>query len=176
MTIKQGTILPVTGIGTGYLLVFIYVIVGWNIGFNTLLRVPAAYILILIPALMQFSYKDFILSDDEPGYYYYRYRILFLIHIKQKLSFTTYHSVVIRVIRKSYRVQQGAGPGVSIAEGKHNEEYLALVGYTNPIDKIEICKGKKQELDFIIRTHISPLGIPVYLGAPKKGYEYVPQE
>ena len=173
MTIKQGTILPTTGIGTGYLLVFIWLIIAWNVGYNELLQIPSGYLLLFIPALMQFSYKDFILEESENGNCYYRYRILFVIRFKKKINFKNYRSIVIRVMNKTYSVQQGVGPGVSIAEGTHREKYLAIVGYTSSAEKDEICKGKKHELDKVIKIHIQPLNIPVYMGAPKKGYEYI---
>lgn len=171
MIIKQGTVLPTTGIGTGYLLVFIYVLVGWSVGFEEMIKVPTAYLLLFIPALMQFSYKDFIV-EDETGNCYYRYRILFLFRFKVKVDFQKYRSIVIRTMKKTYNVMQGAAPGLTIGEGKYSEEYVALVGYISPSEKEEICKGKRHELDLIIKTHIEPKGIRVYLGAPKKGYEY----
>ena len=175
MKIKQGTVLPTTGIGTGYLLLFIYSIIGWNIGFQNLVKIPAAYILIAIPAIMQFSFKDFIVKENDPGNYYYRYRVLFIIRFRKRLKFDHFNSIVIRVMNKSYNVQQGVGPGFAIVEGKHKEKYLALVGYSRNGEKIEICKGKQHELDEVIRNYIEPIEVPVYLGAPKSGYEYVPK-
>lgn len=175
MTIKQGTVLPTTGIGTGYLLLFIYVIIGWNIGFQELLKVPHAYILILIPASMQFSYKDFIIKENDMEGYYYKYRILILFHFEKRFDFNDFTSVVIRVMNKNYNVQQGIGPGISVVEGKHKEKYLAIVGYRRNGEITEVCKGKKHNLDKVIKTSIQPLDIPVYLGAPRKGYEYDPK-
>lgn len=171
MILKQGTVLPVTGIGTGYLLVFIYGIIGWNIGFLQILKVPPAYLLLLIPAAMQFSYKDFILQQENTEHYYIRYRILFILRLQYRHSFRRYSSIVLRVVKKNYNVRQGVGAGISGAEGRHSEKYLALVGYYES-ERIEICRGTSSELQGIIKNVILPLKIPVYLGAPKKGYEY----
>lgn len=176
MKIKQGTVLPTTGIGTGYLLVFIYCLIGWNMGFEELRQNRASYILLIIPAIMQFSYKDFILKEDDFQHYYYRYRILFIFRFKIRHRFRDFSSIVIRVMNKSYNVQQGVGPGISIGSGKHREKYVALVGYGKSSEVIEICKGKQQELDRIISDYILTLDLPVYYGAPKKGYEYFSED
>ncbi len=168
MIIKQGTVLPTTGIGTGYLLLFIYGIIGWNMGFQELLKIPLAYILILIPASMQFSFKDFVIKENDLENYYYSYKILFIFQFEGQFKFTDFNSFVLRVKSLSYNVQQGVGPGISITEGKHKEKYLAIVGYEKNGKKTEVCKGKKQELDHVTKTYIQPLELPVYLGAPKK--------
>ncbi len=173
MKLKQGTVLPTTGIGTGYMLLFIYAVIGWNTGFEALIRIPFAYLLLLVPAVMQFSYKDFIVHENDAGYYTYLYRVLFLFKFKKRRDFRNFSAIVIRVVNKQYNVQQGVGPGIVIAEGKHREKYLALVGYKGTSENSEICKGKREELDEIIRKYVLPFKIPVYLGAPKKGYEYI---
>lgn len=175
MKISQGTILPTTGIGVGYLLLFIYGILAWNVGVFNLLQVPASYILLLLPALMQFSYKDFIVDDSNKNNFTIRYRILFFIPINTSFSFSKYEVYVLRVMNKSYNVMQSATGGMT--SGKHKEEYFAIIGRDKKSkEHVELCKGSKSELDQIINKYIEPLGIPVYLGAPKKGYEYVIKE
>lgn len=170
--LKQGTALPTTGIGTGYLLFLIYGIIVWDRGLTEVLKIPSAYLLLIIPTVMQFSYKDFVLKEEDPENYYYVYRVLFLFRFRKKFRFTDFSSVVIRVVNKSYRVKQGLVPAIASNEGTHSEKYLALVGYINKSEKIEICKGKQDELESIIKNQLIPLGVPVFVGAPKAGYEY----
>lgn len=170
--LKQGTALPATGIGTGYLLLLIYGILVWNNGIHDVLKMPGAYILLIIPAVMQFAYKDIVLKEDDHTHYYAVYRILFIFRFQRKIRFTAYSCIVIRVVNKSYRVKQGLVPAIASNEGKYSEKYLALVGYLNKAEKVEICKGKQSQLEQIIKDYLLPLGIPVYIGAPKAGYEY----
>jgi hypothetical protein len=171
MIIKQGTILPTTGIGVGYLLLLIYGILLWNFGIKEVLLMPKTYCLLIIFALMQFSYKDFIIHDYEPEYYRIRYRILFFIRFNVKHSFDNYSPYVLRVINKSFNVMQSGTHGMTT--GQFNEKYFAIVGRNKKSKNvIEICKGSKDELNTIIKLYIQTKNIPVYLGAQKKGYEY----
>ena len=69
---------------------------------------------------------------------------------------------------------QSGAPGLSINNGVHKEEYYAIVGRLKSNKEVyEICKASKVNLNEIIKDYIQPKGIPVYLGAPKKGYEYL---
>ena len=173
MTIKQGTIIPTTGIGVGYLALLIYGIFLWNFGYAKILKMPFAYILPLIFLLMQFSYKDFIIHRDHPNQFLIRYRILYFIPVMSRNKFTDYSVFTLRVIRKRYSVRQAGAAGLSINTGNHKEEYYAIVGKLKSDKAVyEICKADKSTLDLIIKDFIQPLGIPVFLGAPKKGYEY----
>ncbi len=138
-----------------------------------MLKIPKAYLLLLIFALMQFSYKDFILNDSYPECFIIIYRILFFIPITSVTPFNNYNYYVYKVIRKSYNVSQAGGAGMSINKAKHREEYYAIVGRNKKTnEEEEICKGSKEELKTIIKQFILPLGIPVYVGAHKKGYEF----
>lgn len=76
------------------------------------------------------------------------------------------------MVNKKYNVKQAIVPTIATVEGKHNEKYLAIVGYANRTIKTEICRGEQHELEAIIKNHLIPLGIPIYFGAPKEGYEY----
>jgi hypothetical protein len=173
MTIKQGTILPTTGIGVGYLILFIYVLFAWNIGFYELLKIPLSFSAPIIFCLMQFSYKDFILDATKPEQFQYRYRLLFVFPIYVTHKFIDYNPYVLRVINKSYNVKQGGGKGLIVNEGTYAEAYLAIIGRSiKTKENYEICKGTKEQLDQLIKNNIQSLSIPVYLGAPKKGYEY----
>jgi len=148
MTIKQGTILPTTGIGVGYLILFIYILFAWNIGFYELLKIPFSYSAPIIFSLMQFSYKDFILDETKPEQFQYRYRILFVFPIYITHQFHEYNPYVLRVINKSYSVKQGVGKGLIVNEGTHSETYLAIIGRNvKTKENYEICKGKKEQLD-----------------------------
>ena len=173
MTIPQGTILPATGIGTGYILLIIYYLTAWKIGIVATLQIPFANMLLLIFALMQFSYKDFIVDFGNPSYFTIQYRILFFIPFTRVKKFSQYDVFVIKVVNKSYNVKQSGTGG--LVSGKNQEHYLAIIGREEiGKENVEICKGNKDQLDFIIKDFIMPLDIPVYRGARKRGYEYEP--
>lgn len=173
MTIKQGTVLPSTGIGVAYLFLLIYLINAWQIGFIEMLKLPLSYLLIISFSLMQFSYKDFIINENDTSYFTYRYRLLGIIPIDVNYNFELFNLYVLKVISKAYNVKQGAASMLVVNEGTHNEKYLALVARNiKTKNVIEIVKGKKRELDLIIKFCILPLKIPIYLGAPKQGWEY----
>lgn len=131
------------------------------------------YLLLLCFALMQFSYKDFLLRPEDTEAFYYRYRILGVFRFSVRKKFAGYSYFICRVVRKTFVVKQGMGAGMVINEGVHREKYYAILGKSKKNREMyEICKGEKKELDNIIRERILPLTIPVYLGVKKKGYEY----
>jgi len=174
MKIRQGAILPSTAIGFGYFLLIVYSFFLYYDGIGYVLREPALYMLPLVFALMQFSVKDFIVYKDDPETFITRYRILGFVPFKRSRKFDAYSPYVIRVIRKEYYLQQIGARGKSSQTGR--EEYLAIVARNITTKKTEeICKGKKTELDSVIKNYILPLDIPIFKGAPKKGYEYTPE-
>ena len=57
-----------------------------------------------------------------------------------------------------------------------SESKLVIVGKSKELkESLLICSGTKNQLDKIIKEQICSKGIPMYLGAPKKGYEYEPK-
>ena len=174
MKIKQGTILPSTAIGIGYLMLMVYLYLIYYKGINYVLNEPLAYLLPLIFTLMQFSVKDFIVYKIDPSTFITRYRILWFIPFKKSRKFESYSPYVIRIIRKEYNLTQIGGHGKSSETGV--DEYLAIVARNIKTNETEeVCKGKKVQLDAVIKNYIQPLNVPVFKGAPKKGYEYIPQ-
>lgn len=169
MKIKQGTVLPTTGIGFGYIFLFIFGILIYYSDF-VILNNPAVYLLPLTFIFFQFSKKVFILTQDRPGEFITRYNFCGFIPMDVKGYFTNYDRYVIRAINKKYTVYRS---NLALTS-EHREEYLAIVGRMGTSKKVvELCRGTKTELDSVIKHHIQPIGIPVYLGAPKKGYEYL---
>lgn len=173
MLIKQGTILPTTGIGIGYLLLFIYGGLMYNFGIKEILNTPAAYILPFIFTLMQFTYKDFIIDDNMQGYKNV-YRYFFIPVITSPHAWNEYSVFVLRVLNTKYSVMQSGTGGFT--SGEHRESRTVIVGRSKKSKQnVLICTGKKSQLDKVIKDNIMPSEISVYLGAPKKGYEYVPK-
>jgi hypothetical protein len=174
LNLKQGTILPTTGIGTGYLLLIIYLLIVYGFGFPEYLKVYPSHILLIIWAFMQFSFKEIIVPMNSTGEYINKYKLLFFIPITKAKSFFDFKYFVLKKVNKTYRVQQGAAPGLSINEGSHRESYFALFGFDlKSMELVEICKGSVEQLNDIILSEIQPNKLTTYLGARKKGYEYI---
>ncbi|GAB5416174.1 MAG: hypothetical protein Crog4KO_12420 [Crocinitomicaceae bacterium] len=169
MRIKQGTILPTTGIGVGYILLFIYCSTIYYLGFDVILEIPALNILFLVFIFMQFSYKDFR-TDVYEGYSVV-YRLFFIPFFERRHRWNYYDVFVIRVLNTSYNVAQSATGGM--LSGRHTEAKLSIVGRLKTTGETKlICSGTKTQLNKVIKEHIQPSGVMVYKGAPKKGYEY----
>ncbi|MES2587670.1 MAG: hypothetical protein V4622_01745 [Bacteroidota bacterium] len=173
MKIKQGTALPSTGIGVGYLFLLVYVITAYHIGFLEILKIPAYYFLLLAFSLMQFSYKDFIINDSDKRGFTIKYRILYFLPYTEEKFWYDYKFFIFKQINKTYRVSQGIGYGMTMNQADYREQYYSIVACKiDESENFEICMGTVKELNEIITKYILPTGIPVFKGARKKGYEY----
>jgi hypothetical protein len=176
MKLKQGTILPTTAIGVGYIFLLIYFLIIYQFGLLEVLKNPISYFLLLFFLLMQFSYKDFIVNENIISSFIVKYRLIYFIPIEKINYWSEYKYIVFKQINKSYRVSQGVAPGLSINQGINKEKYYALVACKNGQSEVfELCKGSIEELDTLIKKFILPSGVVVYKGARKKGYEYIPK-
>jgi len=173
LKIKQGTVLPTTGIGIGYLILFIYCLMLYRFGMSYMLRIPAAYILPFIFTVMQFTYKDFIIEDLTDGYKIsFRYFFIPIGSIRHRWN--DYSLFVLRVLNTQYKALRG-GTGGMLATN-YSEKKIAIVGRDKKSkESVLICSGNKTQLDEIIKKYMIPFDAKIYLGAPKKGYEYVPK-
>lgn len=172
LKIKQGTVLPTTGIGVGYLILFIYCLMVYQFGVSEILQNPGAYLLPFIFTIMQFTYKDFIIDDLDDGYKI-GYRYFFIPVGFRRHRWSDYSVCVIRVLNTKYQTLRGATGGM--LSTSYSEKKIAIVGrLKNSNETVEICSGKKKQLDEVIKKYMIPFGVKVYLGAPKKGYEYTP--
>ena len=173
MRIKQGTLLPTTGIGTGYILLIVYGLMMYNGGVQRTLSTPLAYLLPFIFSIMQFTYKDFKIDESNEEYMYV-YRYFFIPFYTKVYRWTNFNMFILKTLNIRYDVARGGTGGM--LSSRHSESKLVIVGKSKELkDPLLICSGTKSQLDKIIKDQICSKGIPMYLGAPKKGYEYEPK-
>lgn len=173
MRIKQGTLLPTTGIGTGYILLIIYGLMMYHGGVMETLSMPLAYLLPFIFSAMQFTYKDFRIDESNEEYIHV-YRYFFIPFYTKIYRWTDFNMFVLKTLNIRYNVARGGTGGMLSAQ--HSESKLVIVGQSKKHkEPILICSGTKNQLDKIIKDQICPKGISIFLGAPKKGYEYEPK-
>lgn len=169
--LKQGTIVPTTGISAGLLTLTIYLVIGFNFGFfsiNGLFALP----LLLFYLLLQFSYKD-VVFEPYANEFTVVYRIFYFFPLKKKKSFTNYKTYVLKVIRKSYVVGRGQTTGMTIVNGTRREKYYAIVAKKKSNDNVvEICKGPKKILKEIVNNNLLHNMHTTYLGTPRKDMKF----
>lgn len=172
MRIKQGTLLPTTGIGTGYILLIIYGLMMYHGGVKNTLSTPVAYILPFVFSVMQFTYKDFKIEASNEEYIHV-YRYFFIPFYTKVYRWTDFNMFVLKTLNIRYNVARG---GSGMLSSSHLESKLVIVGKSEKLkEPLLICSGTKNQLDKLIKEQICSKGIPIYLGAPKKGYEYEPE-
>ena len=144
----------------------------WKIGVKeTFVDYPWAVLMPLMYSFMQFSHKDFIVDPDSKDSYTIKYRYFLIPLYNKKHSWNSYSYFVVKTLNVSYNLYSPALSGRQ--SNSHTEKSLTIVGLDKQSkETILICKGKKANLNSVVKEYIEPLNIPVYSGAKKKGYEY----
>jgi hypothetical protein len=133
-------------------------------------------VLLVLPATIFFSKREVVFNREKTDSFTKRYLIMGLFAIEQHVKFDIYTLFILRTVRKSYRLNQASSLVYKGNTMDVKDSYLAIQGKKkNDMMTYEICKGTQAELNQIIEHFILPKKIPVFVGVPKKGFEYQPK-
>ena len=158
-------------VGFGYILLVVYIAFIVMEGIEFVFFFPVINVLPLMFVFFKFTERDFIYNENNPSIFITKTRLFGFIPIEKRHPFMSFNNYVIRVIKKKYAVNDLVVDGMN--DSYIDNEYWAIVARNKKNREIEeICKGNRKELDEVITKCIHPRGIVVYVGAPKRGYEY----
>jgi len=175
LVLKQGKLVPDSAMGLGYFLLFAYVLL-MKFTWGSFVLMSLWSVLLVLPATIFFSKREVVFNREKTDSFTKRYLIMGLFAIEQHVKFDIYTLFILRTVRKSYRLNQASSLVYKGNTMDVKESYLAIQGKKKN-DKMtyEICKGTQAELNQIIEHFILPKKIPVFVGVPKKGFEYRPK-
>lgn len=157
--------------GKGFALMLWFIIGIWyNEYGNAIFINPIMYLLFFFGFYILFSSKYLEIIDFEAGKFKIRSGF-------GRLSTSSYYYLkefkygVIKKGSLTYKVKQGAAPGLEINTGKYTESVLGIYLFDRKNNNLKLLfKGKKSFVFEIAEKFVSKK-LTVYNGAAKKGYE-----